>query len=83
MYSLNFGLRVFLQSVHRVWVKNKKCLVVEQLGLGGFQTILKYASIKSLKYTGCLFFGVCVNDPSAGSPTETLLRLLLPRNVQI
>ena len=22
-------------------------------------------------------------DPSAGSPTETLLRLLLPRNVQI
>ena len=26
---------------------------------------------------------VCVNDPSAGSPTETLLRLLLPRNVQI
>ena len=26
---------------------------------------------------------VSVNDPSAGSPTETLLRLLLPRNVQI
>ena len=25
----------------------------------------------------------CVNDPSAGSPTETLLRLLLPLNVQI
>ena len=25
------------------------------------------------------FFGLfCVNDPSAGSPTETLLRLLLP-----
>jgi hypothetical protein len=23
---------------------------------------------------------VCVNDPSAGSPTETLLRLLLPLN---
>ena len=21
---------------------------------------------------------ICVNDPSAGSPTETLLRLLLP-----
>ena len=28
-------------------------------------------------------FQFCVNDPSAGSPTETLLRLLLPRNVQI
>ena len=23
-------------------------------------------------------FRICVNDPSAGSPTETLLRLLLP-----
>ena len=33
---------------------------------------------------GWYFFEV-VNgiDPSAGSPTETLLRLLLPRNVQI
>ena len=34
-------------------------------------------------------FAVCVarntfgNDPSAGSPTETLLRLLLPLNVQV
>jgi hypothetical protein len=24
-----------------------------------------------------------VNDPSAGSPTETLLRLLLPLNVKV
>ena len=33
---------------------------------------------------GFLFFEfVNVIDPSAGSPTETLLRLLLPRNVQI
>ena len=24
-----------------------------------------------------------VNDPSAGSPTETLLRLLLPLNAQV
>ena len=33
----------------------------------------------------CLwFFGLfCVNDPSAGSPTETLLRLLLPLDEQI
>ena len=30
------------------------------------------------------FFGLfCVNDPSAGSPTETLLRLLLPLDEQI
>ena len=26
---------------------------------------------------------LCVNDPSAGSPTETLLRLLLPLNDQV
>ena len=26
---------------------------------------------------------ICVNDPSAGSPTETLLRLLLPLNDQV
>ena len=39
----------------------------------------------NLETNAGVFFGldVCVNDPSAGSPTETLLRLLLPRNVQI
>ena len=30
----------------------------------------------------CLFIGI-FNDPSAGSPTETLLRLLLPLNDQV
>jgi len=33
-------------------------------------------------HTGGLKFG-CGNDPSAGSPTETLLRLLLPLNAQV
>jgi hypothetical protein len=28
-------------------------------------------------------FNFCENDPSAGSPTETLLRLLLPLNDQV
>ena len=28
-------------------------------------------------------FIICVNDPSAGSPTETLLRLLLPLNDKV
>jgi hypothetical protein len=28
-------------------------------------------------------FWIRVNDPSAGSPTETLLRLLLPLNDQV
>ena len=27
--------------------------------------------------------GCCANDPSAGSPTETLLRLLLPLSVKV
>ena len=30
-----------------------------------------------------LFVYICVNDPSAGSPTETLLRLLLPLNGKV
>ena len=34
-------------------------------------------------YAVCVFCVVNDIDPSAGSPTETLLRLLLPRNVQI
>ena len=29
------------------------------------------------EFTG-MWLDVCANDPSAGSPTETLLRLLLP-----
>ena len=31
----------------------------------------------------CLGFGWCDNDPSAGSPTETLLRLHLPLNDKV
>ena len=38
----------------------------------------------NVQYALVLFcYTSSVNDPSAGSPTETLLRLLLPRNVQI
>ena len=37
----------------------------------------------SFLYAVCVFCVVNDIDPSAGSPTETLLRLLLPRNVQI
>ena len=29
------------------------------------------------------FAWICANDPSAGSPTETLLRLLLPLSVKV
>ena len=31
-----------------------------------------------IELTLCVLDFNCVNDPSAGSPTETLLRLLLP-----
>jgi hypothetical protein len=38
-------------------------------------------------HLGVMFAGggtwIRVNDPSAGSPTETLLRLLLPLNGQV
>ena len=61
------------------------CLFVQNrlVGVGG----KKRGAAKKRRlffYTRCVFF-VFVNDidPSAGSPTETLLRLLLPRNVQI
>ena len=30
-----------------------------------------------------IYFIYIINDPSAGSPTETLLRLLLPLNDQV
>jgi hypothetical protein len=33
------------------------------------------------QFTGLIWIGV--NDPSAGSPTETLLRLLLPLNDKV
>ena len=33
-------------------------------------------------YLSLFFFGLGMNDPSAGSPTETLLRLFLPLNVK-
>ena len=36
----------------------------------------------SYDFTGCLYW-IRVNDPSAGSPTETLLRLLLPLNATV
>ena len=31
----------------------------------------------------CMCLHACINDPSAGSPTETLLRLLLPIESQV
>ena len=55
---------------------------------------IKEASLTSLPNTTCLAAGsyissqgvetwIRINDPSAGSPTETLLRLLLPLNDQV
>ena len=41
-----------------------------------------FRKIKNI-YFQCFFFSFTENDPSAGSPTETLLRLLLPLNDQI
>ena len=38
---------------------------------------------KRVVRVGCFVYTSSVNDPSAGSPTETLLRLLLPLDEQI
>jgi hypothetical protein len=35
------------------------------------------------KFTGMEIMDQCGNDPSAGSPTETLLRLHLPLNDKV
>ena len=52
-------------------------------GVGGKEFVCAEHTHESF-FTRCLFLSVVnVIDPSAGSPTETLLRLLLPRNVQI
>ena len=47
---------------------------------GGVPSILVLCIIVSLERTSALTGTGHVNDPSAGSPTETLLRLLLPLN---
>lgn len=58
---------------------------MKNLGLS-FQTIV-LINIFILSYKNfkrCVSFASAyVNDPSAGSPTETLLRLLLPLNDQV
>ena len=53
-------------------------------GCGLEKVFVRWKHHAYLGYTRFVFFCVVnVIDPSAGSPTETLLRLLLPRNVQI
>ena len=49
----------------------------------GLKKFLCDETITHKTILGLYFCVVNVIDPSAGSPTETLLRLLLPRNVQI
>ena len=44
--------------------------------IGTSEHLFKYSSIPTVRFR-CLNW-IRVNDPSAGSPTETLLRLLLP-----
>ena len=44
----------------------------------------RFARKRGLTHKGAEWsLGTCANDPSAGSPTETLLRLLLPLSVKI
>ena len=48
----------------------------------GFEVSQKKRDNKKVRGLFCLW-GIHVNDPSAGSPTETLLRLLLPLNGKV
>ena len=51
--------------------------------LGISPTFFLPLSLGRLNHLSQFFLGSAVNDPSAGSPTETLLRLLLPLNDQV
>ena len=58
------------------------CLATNTLSMKWFTSVYRQASkAKNISQTNLL----CLidNDPSAGSPTETLLRLLLPLNDQV
>ena len=46
------------------------------------ETPYVYPSVKYV-FASCIAFAGYDNDPSAGSPTETLLRLLLPLNDKV
>ena len=43
------------------------------------------SGVQALRHHSFSLFGIDIraNDPSAGSPTETLLRLLLPLNIKV
>ena len=59
----------FVCKHKRGWSRTQ--IIVENDGGGKIQIHDRFGGLDS------------VNDPSAGSPTETLLRLLLPLNVQV
>ena len=46
--------------------------------LGYFLRVNKFKFVRKPHCRTKIRFKICVNDPSAGSPTETLLRLFLP-----
>ena len=62
-------------------VKNKANLSRSQEGLGS-PASLRTPALSCKMHRGLITW-IRVNDPSAGSPTETLLRLLLPLNDQV
>ena len=63
----------------------------KETAVGGAAPLGRIATLAGAGFGAPIIHGACEvvlsceydNDPSAGSPTETLLRLLLPRNVQI
>ena len=69
-------LRVYFEWLFQL----KKRQAASQV-LGSENPSLRYCPSTGFIHMG--WYGSGVNDPSAGSPTETLLRLLLPLNDKV
>ena len=80
-----FEDRIRLGSKVCTWVKTNSgpAKQTEVRSPTGDLTLFRATPKYSIKYTAKAVRIGFVNDPSAGSPTETLLRLLLPLNDQV
>jgi hypothetical protein len=86
--SLNSGLRLI-----RFCIKTCDCslalvgfvydIVARDNGAARPQRIGESRSLSTSYFSGSKILDRCGNDPSAGSPTETLLRLHLPLNDKV
>lgn len=80
-HSLQFALLIALCCVlHRIWEPRHPLLKLDVVEL---VMLLISDMLNSRCLDKLLGLEISVNDPSAGSPTETLLRLHLPLNDEV